>query len=326
MPRPSARDFQNRYLGSCRAPARSPTGWARRAPRWRRSTAISPRHNRASRRSMARWPARAATVRGRRGGAVAGPARARLAAIQGQLADARARGLHREPPRRGRACAARWRRRSAAARNEPVGAGGGGSANPLYLSLRSMQADKASQVAALQMRKSQLQGQLDTLNAKLARRSRGFGRAVADRERLSGAEGSVRQAVAGPRDVKLRGQARSQTDSIKFSVIDPPSAPRVPDRAQSSAVADRGADLGAGRRNWRGVRDGTIADDLSHRRPARARVGTAGDRARSVRWSPRRRPRCDASGWSYFAGGAGGLAFAWIALLGVEMIQRSMAA
>ena len=81
-------------------------------------------------------------------GVVGGPARARLAAIEGQLADARARGYTESHPDivalKSQLAAAR-----AAARSEPIGAGGGGTPNPVYLSLKSMQADKQAAVAAL---------------------------------------------------------------------------------------------------------------------------------------------------------------------------------
>ncbi len=102
-------------------------------------------------------------------GPSAGPARARLNAIQGQLADARARGYTDAHPDvvalKSQLVAAQ-----AAARGEPLqgGAGGGGAPNPLFLSLQSMQADKQAQVASLRIRKNQLQGDLDLLNSKLA--------------------------------------------------------------------------------------------------------------------------------------------------------------
>ena len=133
-----------------------------------------------------------ANVAGLGGTSSAGPARARLAAIQGQLADARARGYTEIHPDvialKSQLAAAQ-----AAARNEPLvgGAAGGGSPNPLYLSLKSMQADKQAQVAALTMRKTQLQNDLDHARREAGGRPRGRGRAVADRARLSGAQGPV---------------------------------------------------------------------------------------------------------------------------------------
>ena len=72
----------------------------------------------------------------------AGPARARVSAIQGQIAEARSRGFTEAHPDmialRGQLSAAQ-----SAARNEPL-SGGGGSANPVYLQLRSMQAERAA--------------------------------------------------------------------------------------------------------------------------------------------------------------------------------------
>ena len=64
-----------------------------------------------------------------------GPARARLALIQGQIADARGRGYTESHPDVV-ALKSQLAQATAAARGEPAGAGGGGSPNPLYLSLR----------------------------------------------------------------------------------------------------------------------------------------------------------------------------------------------
>ncbi|WP_339485215.1 hypothetical protein, partial [Pseudomonas proteolytica] len=104
-----------------------------------------------------RTEACAASVAGAASAAGVGPARARLNAIQGQLADARARGYTENHPDvialRNQLAAAQ-----AAARGEPVAAGAASATNPAYLSLRSIQADKQAQVAALLARKAQLQG------------------------------------------------------------------------------------------------------------------------------------------------------------------------
>ena len=104
-----------------------------------------------------------ATIAG--SGGTAGPARARVQAIQGQLAEARGRGWTDSHPDV-IALKAQLGQAQAAARNEPV-YGGGGSANPMYSSLRAMQAEKSATVASLIERKAQIQSDLDLLQQKL---------------------------------------------------------------------------------------------------------------------------------------------------------------
>ncbi|RZM20075.1 MAG: chain-length determining protein, partial [Sphingomonas sp.] len=147
-------DFQNRYLGSLPG-----TGSV--------SDRIGAARNQLAQveGDLAAAQSSLAVVQGQMGGTPqsipgagvgggAGPARARLNAIQGQLADARARGYTENHPDvialKSQLAAAQ-----AAARSEPlVGGGGGGSVNPLYLSLQSMSAEKQSAVAALRMRRA----------------------------------------------------------------------------------------------------------------------------------------------------------------------------
>jgi polysaccharide chain length determinant protein (PEP-CTERM system associated) len=164
-----------------------------------------------------------ATVAGVGGGAgpSAGPARARLAAIQGQLADARARGYTEQHPDvvalRNQMAAAQ-----AAARSEPLvgGAGGaGGSANPLYLSLKSMQADKAAQVAALQQRKAQILGDIQRYDAKVASNPGAAAAQSALERDYQVLKLQYDRLLTDREQVKLQNQVQTQTDAVKFSVI-----------------------------------------------------------------------------------------------------------
>ncbi|MEO5868007.1 MAG: chain-length determining protein, partial [Sphingomonas sp.] len=212
-----------------------------------------------------------------------------------------------------------------AARNEPVNAAGGASSNPLYLSLKSMQADKASQVAALRMRKGQLQADLDTLNAKLA----GDPAVAAEQSQIENDYQVLKDQYAkllqDRETIKLRGQAQSQTDSVKFSVIDPPNAPRVP-AAPNRPLLLTGVLLVA---LCAGIGAAFALAQLRTTFPTTARlerasglpvIGSIGEVVTAAQMAARRKRL------TYFGGGAGGLVAAWIVLLGVEMIQRSLAA
>ena len=147
-------------------------------------------------------------------------------------------------------------------------AGGGGSANPLYLSLKSMQAEKQAQVASLTMRKNQLQSDLDQLNAKLA----GNPAVAAEQSQIENDYQVLKDGYAklltDREDIKLRGQAESQTDAVKFSVIDPPTAPRVP-TAPNRPLLLSGvliAALAVG--GWCGLCHGAVEDNFPDSRAA----------------------------------------------------------
>ena len=315
-------DFQNRYLGSLPG-----TGSLNdRMSAARTQMAQVEGDLAAAQSSLAvmngQMSGTAATVAG--SGATAGPARARLAAIQGQLAEAQAKGYTDRHPDvvalRGQLAQAQ-----AAARNEPLSAGGGGSANPLYLSLKSMQADKQATVAALTMRKNQLQSDLDQLTAKLA----GNPAVAAEQSQIENDYQVLKDGYAkllGDReDIKLRGQAESQTDAIKFTVIDPPTAPHVPTAPNRplllTGVLIAALVVGAGVAFAMGQLKTTYPTaGRLERATGMPVIGSIGEAVTSAQIAMRRRKLI------YFGGGAAGLVVAWIALIGVEMVQRGLAA
>lgn len=267
-----------------------------------------------------------ANIPGMAGSSSAGPARARLNAIQGQLADARARGYTENHPDVV-ALRSQLAQAQAAARGEPlVGAGGSGAAsNPAYVSLRSIQADKQSQVASLVARKTQLQGDLDSINAKLA----GDPAVAAQQSQIDNdyqvLKDGYAKMLADREAIKLRGQAQSQTDSIKFSVTDPPQAPRVP-ASPNRPLLLTGVlivALGAGVAVAFGMAQfKTTFTTASHLEKATGMpvIGSIGELVTKAQIAQRRRMLV------YFGGGVGALGAAYVALLGVEMLQRGLAA
>ena len=259
-------------------------------------------------------------------GPSAGPARARLNAIQGQLADARARGYTDAHPDvvalKSQLAAAQ-----AAARGEPLqgGAGGGGAPNPLFLSLQSMQADKQAQVASLRIRKNQLQGDLDLLNSKLA----GDPEVAAEQGQIERSYQVLKdqydQLLANREQIALRGQAQTQTDQVRFSIIDPPTVPRVPAAPNRllllTGVLVAGLAAGIGAAFALGQLRGTFATAPKLERATGLPViGTIGEVV------TRAQDQLRARRLKMFAGGAAGLGVAYVALLGVEILQRGMAA
>ncbi|MBS0479683.1 MAG: chain-length determining protein [Proteobacteria bacterium] len=257
-------------------------------------------------------------------GVVGGPARARLAAIEGQLADARAKGYTESHPDvialKSQLAAAR-----AAANSEPIGAGGGGQPNPIYLSLKSMQADKQAQVAALNARKSQLQGDINAIIAKL-----NGDPAVASEQGQIERDYQVLKdkydALLGQREtIRVRAQAQAQTDAIKFRTIDPPMAPRKPAAPNRPLLLTGVLILAIG---------GGIAAAFAMAQ-LKVTFATAG-RLEKATGLPvigsisERVSRADAvlraRKLKLFAGASAGLIVAFVGLLGVEMLMRGLAA
>ena len=264
------------------------------------------------------------SVPGMAGGA--GPARARLATVQGQLADARARGYTESHPDvvalKGQLAAA-----TAAARGEPLtgGTGGGGTPNPLYLSLQSMQADRGAQVAALRMRKSQIQGDLDAIAAKLAVDPQVAAQQGEVERRYQVLKDQYDQLFAQREQLRLRGQAQSESAPVRFSVIDPPRAPSTPSAPNrlllltgvllAGLAAGVGAAFGLAQ-----LRQTYPTTQRLERASGMTVIGSIGEVVTRLQADERRRRL------KLFAGGAGALAGAYVLLLGVEMLQRGLAA
>ncbi|WP_112382572.1 XrtA system polysaccharide chain length determinant [Sphingomonas carotinifaciens] len=258
------------------------------------------------------------------GGTTGGPARARLAAIQGQLADARARGYTDNHPDVV-ALKSQLGAATAAARAEPAGTAGGATANPLYLSLQSVAADKQAQVAALRMRKAQLQGDLDQLNAKLA----GDPEVAAEQGQIERdyqvLQDQYNQLLRQREQIALRGQAQTQTDAVRFSLIDPPtlaSKPVAPNRMlllSGVFVAGLGAGVAAAfaLAKLRGTFTTVGALERATGMPVIGAIGEVVTRAQAEARAKRLK---------LFLGGTAALGVVYVLLLGVEVLQRGMAA
>ncbi|WP_337847382.1 XrtA system polysaccharide chain length determinant [Sphingomonas sp.] len=266
-----------------------------------------------------------ATVAGVGGGAVAGPARARLSAIQGQLAEARARGFTDNHPDV-IALKSQMAAAQAAARREPVTSGGGGAtANPLYLSLRAMQADKSAQVAALTNRKAQIEADMAAIDAKIAGDPAAAQEQAEIDRNYQVLKAAYDKLLADREQVKLRSQAAGQADAVKFNVIDPPSAPQSPTSPNRPLLLTGVLVVGLGA----GVAVAFALSQIAGTFPTTAKlerisgmpvIGSIGEVVTAGQSALRRRRL------QMFAAATAGLAVAWVALLGLEMLQRGMSA
>ncbi len=164
---------------------------------------------------------------GRSGG---GGARAQLAQARGKLASARARGWTDSHPD-----VMAMKNEIAALRVQAAAqprSGGGSSTyktpNPAYSSLQSMRAERQASVAALSARKNAIQADMVQLASKQSLEpgvAAEMARINRDYEVL---KDQYEKILADREQIKLRGAVESETDSVKFKVIDPPSSPRSP--------------------------------------------------------------------------------------------------
>jgi len=254
-----------------------------------------------------------------------GGAAGRIAALEGQLSDAAARGWTDQHPDviATKNQIARLRSQAAA---EPMGGGGAySSPNPMFATLRAMQAEKQATVSALAGRKAQLEGEMRLFAEKQAAEPG----VAAEQTRLSGDYQVLKQQydklAADREDVKLRSDVATKTDSIQFRVIDPPSVPHVPVAPNrpllltAVLIAALGAGVGAAFAQSRLRTTFTTARQLE----AASGLPVIGSVTR-VWTAPEKEAHRKRLTW--FAGGAGGLAACWALLMAVEFVRRGMMA
>lgn len=156
----------------------------------------------------------------------AGGAPSALAQAQGELASMRARGFTDSHPD-----VVTTKNQIANLRSQGGGSAGGGgyrTPNPAYSSLQSMRAEREAAVSALQARKNSLQSDMTQLVAKQTAEpgvAAEYQRINRDYEVL---KVQYDKLVTERDQIRLRGQAESQTDAVQFRVVKEPSLSNVP--------------------------------------------------------------------------------------------------
>lgn len=314
-------DFQNRYLGSLPG-----TGsLADRIAAARSQMAQVDTDLAAAQGSLAAINGQMAGTAATTGGGAAnpGPAQARVSAILGQLAEARARGWTDQHPDI-IALKAQLSAAQAAARNEPASYGPS-SANPALVSLRSLAADKQAQVAALAARKQQIQHDLDQLNAKLSSDPDAAAEQAQLERDYQVLKDQYDKLLADREDIRLRSQVQNSTDAVKFTVTDPPTAPSAPTAPNRplllTAVLAAGLAGGIGAAFALGQVRTTFATSARLESISGLPViGSVSEAVTEAQTALRRKQLM------LYAGGLGGLGVAWLGLVAVEFIQRGLAA
>ncbi len=260
------------------------------------------------------------TSAGAGGTAIAGPARARLAAIEGQIAEGRARGWTASHPDMV-ALANQLAAARAAAQNEPLNAGAAGGANPLFLQLKSMQTDRSARVAELTQQRDTLRGQIALLEAKLAADPQAASeQAQIDRE-IAAMKAQYDRLLDDREQIRLQSQVQNQTDATKFSVVDGPSLPATPTSPNRPLLLTGVLVLGMAA----GVAAAFGMSRIQTTFPTAARlaaasglpvIGSIGEVVSAAQTTLRRKRL------RQFAGAISGLGFVFMTLLAAEILQR----
>ena len=252
---------------------------------------------------------------------IAGPTAAggdSLGSIRAQIAQAKARGWTDNHPDM-----IALRAEAAAMARNPVAAGGG-TPNPAYLSIKSMQSERAATVAALQARKNQLQSDLNAMAAKQADEPG----VASEQERLNRDYDALKtqydKLLADREDVRLRGDVQSETNAVQFRVIDPPSSPTTPAAPNRPlllvAVLIVGIGAGVGTAFAMGQLQGSFPTAARLEKVAGMPVIGSITETLTVAQAAVRRQRL-----KWFAGASSGLAGVCLLLIAVEFVQRGMA-
>jgi polysaccharide chain length determinant protein (PEP-CTERM system associated) len=270
-----------------------------------------------------------ATVPGMGGGGVAsvGPNTARIAALEAQLSDGSARGWTDQHPDMVATRAQLDRLRPLAARERSGGGGGGAGSmsNPSYVALRSMQAEKQGTVTALSARKAQLQADMAQLTVKQSDAPGVAAEQAAIDRDYTVLKTQYDKLLGDREDVRLRSDVATKTDSVKFSIIDPPSDPRLPvapNRPLLLAmvlVVGLAAGIGGAFAQAQLATTYATADRLA-RASGLPVIGSVSEIVMPAQAVERR------TKLMWFAGATGALAGCFVLLLLVEFVQRGMMA
>jgi succinoglycan biosynthesis transport protein ExoP len=253
----------------------------------------------------------------------AGPNTMRVAALEAQLNDAQGRGWTDQHPDVIAARTQLERLRPLAAR-ERVSTVGSVS-NPAYVALRSMLAEKQASVAALSARRAQIQSDLAQLSSRQSDEPGVAAEQAAINRDYDVLKTQYDKLLGDREDVRLRSDVSAKTDTIKFSVLDPPSEPRLPVAPERPLllamvlVVGLAAGIGTAFAKSQLATTYATADRLARASGLRV-VGSVSE----IVTAPQRVVRRKRMVW--FAGASGALAGCFLLLLLVEFVQRSMMA
>jgi polysaccharide chain length determinant protein (PEP-CTERM system associated) len=251
-------------------------------------------------------------------GSVAG----QIAALEGQLAQGAARGWTDSHPDVVALRSQIARLRPLAARERP---GAGGIANPSYVSLRSMIAEKEGQVAGASARKNQLLADMAQLSSKQASEPE----VAAEQARLNRDYEVLKRQydklLEDREQVRLASDVQSKTNLIKFRIIDPASQPTIPATPNRPMLLTLILIVAVGA----GVGVAFVLGQVLTTFPTQGRLEQASGLrvlgSISAIFTPQQRAQ-ERQRLVWLAGGAGALAAGYAVLMAIEFWQRSTVA
>ena len=160
------------------------------------------------------------------------PGAAQLAALEGQLSQAYAKGWTDAHPdvvsTKSQIARTRAQARPRTAAAAATGGGTISTPNPIYSTVRGMVAEKEALVGAASSRKAQLQADLNQMAARQVSEPG----VAAEQDRLNRDYDVLKRQydklLEDREAVRLRSDAAAQTSSVQFNVIEPPSRPTIP--------------------------------------------------------------------------------------------------
>ncbi|HAF42590.1 MAG TPA: chain-length determining protein [Sphingobium sp.] len=202
--------------------------------------------------------------------------------------------------------------------------GGGGTPNPAYLSIKSMQAERAATVQALQTRKAQLQADLNTMMSRQVDEPG----VASEQEKLDSDYAALKtqydKLMSDREEIRLRGEVKTETGSVQFRVIQPPSAPTAPSAPNRPllllGVLILGIGAGIGVAFAMGQLKGSFSTAARLEKAIGLPVAGSISQMRNAAQVAVERQRL-----KWFAGASGGLAAVCLLLIVVEFVQRGMA-
>jgi polysaccharide chain length determinant protein (PEP-CTERM system associated) len=251
-----------------------------------------------------------------------GGPRAALAQAEANLSALESRGLTDSHPD-----VVALNKHIASLRVQAQGSGGdvGSSPNPAYSSLQAMRVERQSSVQSLASRAVALRSEIASISASQAQEPG----AAAEAQRISRDYEVLRQQydklLQDREELRLRGQVETERSAIKFEVVDPPTAPRVPAAPNRPlllfGVLFLGLAAGAATAWGVGQMKGSFATAAKLERTFDLPViGTISHNLTEVGRTLRRKRM------KQFAGAAGGLGALFVVLMAAEFVQRGMVA
>jgi polysaccharide biosynthesis transport protein len=252
-------------------------------------------------------------------GGGAGGVDSNVAAIRSQIAQAHSRGWTDNHPDM---IALRSQLAAAIASGGGRSAGSAATQNPVYVTLRSMQAEKQGTVAMLSSRKAQLTAEMSQYQAKMAAAPEVAAEQAQINRDYDILKSQYDKLLQDREDIRLRGDVQTQTDPVKFRVIDPPSVPGSPSAPNRPllllGMLLAGLGIGAAIAFGLGQLHPTYTTAAKLERVSGLSVIGAITEVVSPKIRRDRRKKL-----RLFFAGLGGLAAVWMLLLVIDMVQRS---